>query len=420
MGALVFVIVLALVVSFCCSISETTLLSTSRTAAEGVEGRAGIILRRFKLEVDVPIAAILILNTTANTIGAAAAGARFVEIYGTHNLGWFSLGITGLILLFGEILPKTLGAVHTSSLIVPVVYFVQLLAWIFRPIIWVTRQMTQFIQGKVVPVTSLKEIRLLASLGLSEGALEEGTAKMIDGAARLRDLCAYDVMVPRTAAVILGGNRTLSEVLRVVNGSGHSRFPYSREGRADSLDGIVHSRDILFALHARGWGEADAAMQEPASELLDSLVRKADYVNESTTLSDLLRRFQETRQHLAVVVDEYGGTEGIVTLEDVLEEVVGEIQDEYDRVTRFVVRRDDGALLCRGRAETRTVFDMIGESDEAESVTLAGYLAERLGRVPVLGDEVLLGNHSFRVQRATARRAERILVERRNETPVVV
>lgn len=411
MGALAFAVLLALAVSFVCSISEAALLSSSRAEAESLEGRAGAILRRFKGEVDVPIAAILVLNTTANTIGAAVAGASFVSAYGAHNLAWFSLAFTGALLLFGEILPKTLGAVHTMKLITPVVYFIVGLVFVFRPLIWVTRGMTRLIRGDVAPITSLKEIRLLAQLGMSEGALEVGTAKMIDGAARLRDLSAYDVMVPRTAALILAGNRSLADALRAINASGHSRFPYSREGRADSLDGIVHSRDILFALYARGWGEADASTQKPASELLDTLVRKSEYVSESMTLPDLLRRFQETRQHLAVVVDEYGGTEGIVTLEDVLEEIVGEIQDEYDRVTRFVVRREDGVLLCRGRAETRTVFDMIGESDEAESVTLAGYLAERLGRVPVAGDEVVLGSHVLRVDRATARGAERIVVE---------
>jgi Mg2+/Co2+ transporter CorB len=117
MGALIFAVVLALVVSFVCSISEAALLSTTRAQAEGVAGRAGEILRRFKREVDVPIAAILILNTTANTIGAAVAGANFVHVYGTESLAWFSLAFTGALLLGGEILPKTLGAVHTTHLL---------------------------------------------------------------------------------------------------------------------------------------------------------------------------------------------------------------------------------------------------------------------------------------------------------------
>jgi CBS domain containing-hemolysin-like protein len=134
-------------------------------------------------------------------------------------------------------------------------------------------------------------------------------------------------------------------------------------------------------------------------------------VTESTSLEDLLRKFQETRHHLAIVVDEYGGTEGIVTLEDVLEEIVGEIQDESDRMTAFIVRREDGTLRLRGRAETRKVFDLIGENDEAESVSVGGYIAERLGRVPVAGDRVVLGSHVFRVQRAAARGAEHIIVE---------
>src|SRR5690606_26742377 len=170
-----------------------------------------------------------------------------------------------------------------------------------------------------------------------------------------------------------------------------------------------------LALHERALGPKDELMQVAGSEFLGPLARKADYVTESTSLEELLRRFQESRHHLAIVVDEYGGTEGIVTLEDVLEEIVGEIQDESDRLTTFIVRRSDGSLRCRGRAETRKVFDIIGERDEAESVSQGGYLAERLGRVPAVGDELRLGRHIFVVQRATPHGAEHVIVKQMPE-----
>lgn len=412
MGAFVVAVVLAVLVSFVCSISEAALLSSTHAQAQALgETRAGRILRRFKEEVDIPIAAILILNTTANTIGAAVAGAAYVNLYGAETLWWFSIAFTCLLLLLGEIVPKTLGAVHTGRFLVPVVYVVTGLVLLFRPGIWLTRSVTVLMRGERAPVTSLEEIRLLAELGRAEGALAVRTAKMIDGAARLRDLSAYDVMVPRTATVILSGENSLSEALQIIRQSGYSRFPYSRNGRADEIDGIVLAREVLFSVHERNIGPGDPGMEQGALEVLDPLARKADYVTESTSLEDLLRRFQETRHHLAVVVDEYGGTEGIVTLEDVLEEIVGEIQDESDRMTAFIVRREDGTLRLRGRAETRKVFDLIGENDEAESVSVGGYIAERLGRVPVAGDRVVLGSHVFRVQRAAARGAEHIIVE---------
>jgi len=411
MGAFVVAVLVALVASFVCSISEAALLSVTHAQAQGLGStRPGRMLRRFKAEIDVPISAILILNTFANVIGASTAGAAFVNLYGTELLGAFSIAFTLAVLLLGEIVPKTLGAVHTSRVIVPVVYFVAGLALLLRPLIWTTKGLTGVIRGAPAPVTSLEEIRLLAEMGRAEGALAVRTAKMIDGAARLRELSAYDVMVPRTSAIILDGEKTIHENLRIIRSSGYSRFPFSKSGEADKIDGIVMARDVLLALHERALGPRDELMQLPGAEFLSPLARKADYVTESTSLEELLRRFQESRHHLAIVVDEYGGTEGIVTLEDVLEEIVGEIQDESDRLTTFIVRRTDGSLRCRGRAETRKVFDIIGERDEAESVSLGGYLAERLGRVPVVGDEIRLGAHIFVVQRATPHGAEHVIV----------
>ncbi len=410
---LVIAVASALVISFVCSLCEAALLSVSHAQAQGLgESRAGRILRRFKTEIDVPISAILILNTTANTIGAAVAGANFVEVYGEDSLWIFSLGITVAILLMSEILPKTLGAVHTERFLVPVVYTVTTLVILFQPAIWIVRKFTRLIRGQGTPVTSLEEIRLLAELGRSAGAFDKRTAKMIDGAARLKELCAYDVMVPRTSAVVLSGKKPLSEALFKMQQSGYSRFPYSRSGEADSIDGIVLARDIMKALFDCGIGPSDERLSESPDAIVEDLLRPTDYVTESTTVEELLRRFQETQNHISIVVDEYGGTEGLVTLEDVLEEIVGEIQDETDARMTFITKRRDGSYMCRGRAETRKVFDLIEENDEAESVSLGGYLAERLGRVPVVGDEVILGNHVFLVQRASARRAERVVVER--------
>ncbi len=410
---LVIAVLAALVISFICSISEAALLSVTHAQAQSLgDSRAGKILRRFKAEIDVPISAILILNTTANTIGAAVAGANFVEVYGEDKLWIFSLAITIAILLMSEILPKTLGAVHTERFLVPVVYTVSTLVVLFQPAIWLVRKFTRLLRGKSAPVTSLEEIRLLAELGKSAGALAEATAKMIDGAARLKELSAYDVMVPRTSAVILSGKKPLSETLRRMQQSGYSRFPYSRAGEADRIDGIVLARDLMMALFDRGISPQDPRLDEPGEALFDELLRPTDYVTESTSVEELLRRFQETQNHISIVVDEYGGTEGLLTLEDVLEEIVGEIQDETDARMTFITSRRDGSYMCRGRAETRKVFELIGEAEETESVSLGGYLTERLGRVPVVGDAVALGNHVFLVQRASARRAERIVVEK--------
>lgn len=430
MAVFVFSVCTALVVSFLCSLAEAALLSVSHAQVQGLGNtRAGRTLREFKRQIDIPIAAILILNTTAHTIGAAVAGASFVAVFGESSLWLFSVLFTAVVLLFSEIMPKSLGVAHIEKVIVPVTFAVRGLVVAFMPIIWATRKLMPMLsRGKEGPVTSIEEIRLLVALGRTEGAVAERTAAIIEGATKLRDLTVYDVMVPRTMVSFLSGRKSLEENLAVVRASGYSRFPYSREGQVDRIDGIVLVRDLLFMLHevSQGGGATEGTFRRaserpsgsesvrPGAEAggLDALARPALFVPDAMSLEKLLRNFQDHHMHMAVVVDEYGGTEGIVTLEDVLEEIVGEIQDESDRVDPFIIRRPDEGLLCRGLAETRKVFNLLDLTEDVESVSLGGFMAEKLGRVPKVGDQVTLGGYRFRVLRASARRAERIQIDR--------
>lgn len=415
MTLLVASVVLALFLSFVCSISEAALLSVSHVEAQKLgDGRAGALLKRFKKEIDQPIAALVVLNTAADTIGASVAGASVVDMFGSDALVVFSLVFTVAVLVFGEIVPKTIGALQAGLVIRPAVYFVSFLMVVFWPLVVLTKSVTKMLRGGERPVTSLEEIRLLAELGKAEGALAERTAKMIEGASKLRDIAVYDVMVPRTAMVFLSGKKTLQENLELVRRSGFSRFPYSEVGEADKVQGVVLARDVLFHLLDRD----SLDLEELAGPTLSALTRKTAFISENTKIEQLLREFQERRHHMAVVVDEYGGTEGIVTLEDVVEEVVGEIQDELDRADHFIIQRSDGSLVCRGRAETRKVFELIGLFDvDSESVSLGGFVAEKLGRVPVAGDRLRIGKFEFLVERASARRAERIVLRGADSEP---
>jgi putative hemolysin len=408
MTLLVASALLSIIFSFLCSASEAALLSVTRAEIQSLgPSRAGALLREFKQEIDRPIAAILILNALANTAGAAVVGASYVAAFGDEGLFVFSAAFTFLIILFGELIPKTLGALQASRVIVPVVYFVSVLTVVLAPVLFLTRGISKLLRGEKKPVSSIDEIRLLAQLGREEGALAERTAQMIEGASRLRELSAYDIMIPRTALVFLSGKKTLAENVERIRRSGFSRLPFSETGDPDKISGVVLARDVLFSL----LDGPPAKLDEPAGPALLALCRPAVFVGENTKIEQLLRDFQERRHHLAIVVDEYGGTAGIVTLEDVVEEVVGEIQDEFDRIDHFIIRRPDGTLVCRGRAETRSVFALIGEAEqESESVTLGGFVAERLGRVPMEGDRVLLEKAELLVERSTARRAERIIV----------
>jgi CBS domain containing-hemolysin-like protein len=396
------------VFSFLCSISEAVLLSSRASHVQAVKGvYAAKLIRGFKKRIDLPIAAILTINTLAHTIGASIAGASFSSLFNPHLLWAFTLLFSISILAFSEIAPKTLGVAYVQRLLVPVAYYVRVLIFALRPFLYLTEILSGALRRKQdVPVTSIEEIRLLAALGRTEGALASRTADVIEGAVTLAELSAYDVMVPRNGVVYLSATRSVDENLAIVRRSGHSRLPFVTENDLDAVEGIVLVKDLLFAL--RG---------SPDEVDWKQLASPALVIPASMTLDHLLRTFQEERRHMAIVVDEYGGTQGVVTLEDVLEEIVGEIEDESDRVDSHVVRRPDGALVCRGLAETRKVFDLLGldedASDEVEVVTLGGFLAARLGRIPRTGDVVAWHEHRFEVLRATARRAERIRVERR-------
>ena len=401
MLALSLTVLWSLVVSFLCSIAESVILTVSHAQIQALgRSKAALILRSFKREIDVPIAAIVAFHTVAHTVGASVSGAMFVDVFDESALWIFSLVFTLLVLVFSEIVPKTLGVTYVTEFAAPVAYGVRALVFVLRPLIWITSLFARLIRRTAQPVTSIDEIRLLVAFGRNEGALGGRLADMIEGAARLKELTAYDVMVPRSLVQFLSGQRSLDENLQLIERSGHSRFPYSRDGNLDRAEGIVLVKDLLFMM--RAGSDVDFA----------ALVSPPLVVPGSLPLERLLRTFQEERRHMAFVVDEYGGTLGLVTLEDVLEEIVGEIEDESDRIDPSILRRAPGVFVCRGSAETRKVFDLLGLVGETEMVTLAGFLSELIGRVPRVGDSIEWEGHRFSVLRASARRAERIEIRR--------
>jgi putative hemolysin len=393
----------ALVFSFLCSISEAVLLSIQHAQIEALgQSRAARILKRFKREIDQPISAILILNTIANTLGAAIGGASYVEVFGVSTLWVFSGVFTVTVLLVTEIIPKTLGVTFVRRLMVPVAHFVDVLIVVLKPVLVITRLVSRTLRskGQQDPVTSLEEIRLLAGLGRTQGALTARAAEIIEGAAALRELTAYDIMVPRNSVSYLSGDRTLDENLNVIRRTGHSRFPYTPDGDLDKVEGIVLAKELLFQLR-----------ESPDAPNFQALLGPMIVAPSQQPLERLLRTFQEQRRHLALVVDEYGGIQGIVTLEDILEELVGEIEDESDRIDPQIIRRPDGTLVCRGLAETRKVFESLGlDDDDVEMATVGGFVADLVGRLPRTGESVTYRGYRFVVLRASARRVERLHV----------
>lgn len=408
-GALVVFIIAvssALFFSFMCSIFESVLLSVSRGHVEAMAkqgSRAGKILRRWKRsDIEVPVAAILILNTVAHTVGSTVAGSSYEGAFGKGTLAYFSIVFTIAILLFTEIIPKTVGVAFANRLAGPVTIAVRGLVFLLWPFLKITTWISRRLTGEQKrPVTSIEEIRLLAAIGSHEGDVGPRFAAFIDGIASLAELTVHDVMVPRVSIAYLSGKKSFAENLEVVRKSGHSRFPFTPSGDLDDVQGIVLAKELFFENHDSEGAEVDwAEMQSPL------LV-----VPETKHLDKVLRLFQAERKHLAVVVDEYGGTQGVVTLEDVLEEIVGEIEDETDRVERQIVKLTDGRFRCRAVAETRKLFKVVGIEEKVEPVTMGGFVADILGHVPKVGDVAVWKNLEIEVTKASRRRAEQVVVK---------
>ena len=401
-----------LVVSFLCSIFESVLLSLTRgqIAVLGQKRKhAGRLLTRFKDNMDVPIAAILILNTAAHTIGAAVAGASYSNVFDVNTLWVFSIVFTIAVLLFTEIIPKTLGIAYASLLATPVAFGINLLTIVLRPLVAMSEIFSRSIRGDIeVPVTSSEELRLLASLGRSEGAVGDQTAEIIVGATRLGNMHARDVMLPRNQVRFLSAKMDRHEALKLVRESGHSRFPFSPTEDLSDVSGVILAKDLLYWLL-----QYDDEQVDWEAIRYDALV-----VPDSAHLSQLLHTYQDSHRHLAIVVDEYGTVEGVATMEDVLEEIVGDIRDESDLPADDFREQPDGSLLVRGRVDLRKLSDKLGISwvPNTEVTTIGGLISETLERIPFIGDSIDWNGHRVEVLRADRRRARVLRVSKKSQT----
>jgi len=398
----------ALIVSFLCSIFESVLLSINHAQVESLaqQGkRSGQLLKKFKRRIDMPIAAILITNTIAHTIGTAVAGATYEDAFSSETLWIFTIVFTTAILLFTEIIPKTLGVTHAARLAGPVAYGIHALAIALRPLVLLSGGISRSLRGrKNVPVTSVEEIRLLAALGRTEGVVGAQTEGIIAGASELRKLSASDVMLPRKQVVYLSATSSRRQVLNTLKHSPYSRFPFSTTDQLDQVSGVVMAKELLFQL------------QENSDETIDwsCLVHEPIVVPETAILDSLLRTFKEARRHLAIVIDEYGDVQGIVTLEDVLEEIVGDIVDESDRPIEDLWSQDDGSLHALGTIELRKLCRQLDIKlpPDTEASRLAGLVMESLGRIPVKGDTMEWNDCRFEVLSASRWSAELVSIKK--------
>jgi CBS domain containing-hemolysin-like protein len=339
MTLLFIYITIALGVSFLCSILEAVLLSMTPSHIARLEQErpaTGQRLRRLKSHVDRPLAAILSLNTIAHTVGAAGVGAEAQRLWGSGVLAVTSAVLTLLILFLSEIIPKTLGALFWPRLTGVLAAVLPPLIVLLLPLVWLSEKLTRFLKrGHKVGWLSRREFAALARLGTEQGLFDAAEARVLRGLLRFRSLTASDVMTPRTVVRSLDETTTVRDAIADRQSMAFSRIPIWR-GSPDHVTGYVLKDQLLL----------EAARDRHGTPVRE-LSRPALMVPETLSLPGLFERMRDEREQIAVVLDEYGGLDGVVTMEDVVETLIGfEIVDETDSV-------EDMRALARAHAKAR-------------------------------------------------------------------
>ncbi len=405
----VFVFVLsvtvALGVSFLCSLVEATLLSLTPSQVAQLGARhptAGAIWRDFKSNIEKPIAAILVLNTAAHTIGASVAGAQFDEIFGDPWIWLFGLIFTFLMLQYTEILPKTLGIRLNQRLAPwlaePLLVAVKALTPVIHVVRWINRPFE--IRQTASPRTAtLDEIISLAAMARHAKEIDPQHERIILGAAGLSRRRVSQIMIPVEQGVFLSMPQPLRDAFVVAQSEGHTRFPVCSEGDRDRLLGYVNFKELVSFMHAR-----------PDAGDLGSIIRPVISVDPDASASDLLRLFVEQHEHLAIVRSREGRTLGLVTLEDVVEQLVGEMKGEFDRLPRHVHEMTGGTWLFGGGVPMTEVAAVASGRLAEASGDLAAWMERELGRAPATGDAIERAGLRFEVCRTRRRQAFEVRV----------
>jgi CBS domain containing-hemolysin-like protein len=408
-----FLIVLGFVLAAFFSGSETALVSINWIRLEHwlEKGRIGAAaLERFVSEPSRFLGTTLVGTNIAIVMTSSLASwvlARALSGWAPGLVGVVStVVVTITLLVFGEIIPKVVGRRHSDVITLKVIHPLRVFYWVFSPIIWVV---TGAASG-LLRVAGIRTKRwrrrltkdqlrlLLTSEGERAGAVDEEETKLISGIFEFALTTVEEVMVPRTDIVGLDPGATVGDAVDLIRAHGFSRLPVFTEDH-DRIEGMVHSRDVLGL---------------PRDRSIDGLLRPLPRVPESKMCDALFRELQARRQHMAVVVDEHGSLAGVVTLEDLLEELVGEIEDEYDVREALVRVIDDGLFMIDGRAEIDTVEDALRiDLPEGDYNTIAGLVLRALGRIPEAGDEVVVGRLEIRVISAGPTRIGKLRVRKR-------
>ena len=409
-----FILIVALILCGIASASETALTSISRIKLKNLveEGdkRAGEI-ERMLAEPNAFLSTILIVNSVAVIVASSMAtvlALRFTTSFGEL----ISTVVTSLVvLIFCEITPKTAAVQNPLRWARALFPLVKGAAWLLHPIVVVLGKITNFLvrmlggQVKRGPFVTEEELRLLVTVGEEEGVLEEEETEMIHSIFEFADTTVHEVMVPRIDMVTLESDATVNQAVDLAMEGGFSRIPVFEES-IDNIIGVLYTKDMLKQLR-----------EGHESTPIRTLVRPAYFVPETKKLDDLLREIRQRRIHMVIVIDEYGSVAGLVTIEDLVEEIVGDIRDEYDRDENLYEKINQYEYVVDAKMSIDEFNELMETELENEDYdTLGGFLYAQLDKIPVPGDTISFENLTLTVMDTRGRRITKVRVERQRDT----
>lgn len=405
----IVVLILCLAFSALFSASETALTSLSKIRVkqmleEDVKGAKTI--ESLQNEPSRMLSAILIGNNVVNIAASSLMTSLAIDLWGNTGVGIATGIMTLLVLIFGEITPKTLAAQNSEKLALKLAGLVNLTMIVVIPISFFLTKVTNFLVkllgGDVnseQPFITHDELKTIVNVSHKEGILEGEERDMIHNVFDFGDSKAKDVMIPRTEIIAIDIDSTYEEVIEIVTNEQYSRIPVYQD-TTDNIVGILYAKDLLFLQ-----GNKELKFD------LKKYIRKAHFTYEYKPTDELFKEMRALRTHLVIVLDEYGGTEGIVTIEDLIEEIVGDIEDEYDKEIENVKKVRDNEYLVSGSLELDELNKLLGTDIESNNFeTIAGFVIDIIDRIPEDGEEISYGDYSFIVENIDKNRIEKIRI----------
>ncbi|MBN2589844.1 MAG: HlyC/CorC family transporter [Sedimentisphaerales bacterium] len=395
---------IAFSVSFLCSLMEASLLSLSPgelATLEKHKSKIGDIVRGFKEQIELPVTVILILNTVAHTVGAIIVGAETALLFGEKYIGISSGVFTYMMLQFTEILPKSLGVHYNIRIVELSAIPLRFLIVVLKPVITLLRFLNKPFEKKKSNnhTATLDEINALAGYAQLSKQISTNQANIIKGVTLLSMKKAEDLMIPVDQITFLSKSQTLSEAIIKAHLDPHTRFPVIECDNINRVIGYVNFKELVYRMRTN-----------PADPTLGGIIRPLRFVNEDTSCQQLLKVFVDEHEHMALVQDADKTTLGLITLEDIVEELVGEIEDEFDKLPKNIHMLSQGVWIVGGGASMKYISEKLDSPDLSCDSNISNWIIKQIGHIPAVDERIKAEGHEFNVRRIRRGKVFEVLI----------